>query len=82
MSVKKIVKNKQTTNYNSIELLDAHSKLELASSWNPKLLYSRLAREWLVASPVKSEDTVLFDKNVETSISIVPRMLCLLLPGV
>ena len=50
------------------------------SHWMP--IPKRLAREWLVASPVKSEDTVFFDKNVETSIAIVPRMLCLLLPGV
>ena len=70
MSVKKIVKNKQQIT-------------TPLSYWIPiaTLHYSRLAREWLVGSPVKSEDTVFFDENVETSIAIVPRVLRLLLPG-
>ena len=66
MSVKKIVKNKQQIT-------------TPLSYWMP--IPTRLAREWLGASPVKSEDTVFFDENVETSIAIVPRMLSLLLPG-
>ena len=74
MSVKKNVKNKQTANYNSIELLDAHSNITLFETGHMMIC-------WFVGSPVKSEDTVLFDKNVETSITIVPRVLCLLLPG-
>ena len=71
MSVKKIVKKKKK------------QITTLLSYWMPipTLHYSRLAREWLAGSPVKSEDTVFFDKNVETSIAIVPRMLSLLLPG-
>ena len=31
---------------------------------------------------MESKDAIFFDKNVETSVAVVPRVLCLLLPGV
>merc|ERR1719430_1051037 len=31
---------------------------------------------------MESKDAILFDKNVEASVAVVPRVLCLLFPGV
>lgn len=48
--------------------------------WKVKVIVTYKKWKWFWLWPMKSEDTIFFYKNVEASISVVPRMLSLFLP--